>query len=120
MCVEGLSKLANAQSAYWLEDDAGEWIGSVDYCKSCATEEKAGRADLHVCGPMQFEEADSCRHCGTCGALLDYRLTQYGLREEAGHFLENGVRYPLTPVEAYHLQAVEDAIVAYDLDWRTV
>lgn len=118
MIVCDLARQANAQSAYWLEDDAGEWIDSVDYCKACATKQKADRDDVHVCGPMQFEEADSCRHCETCGTLLDYRLTQFGVREESRHFIDNGVRYPLTPVEAYHLQAVEDALEAYGLDWR--
>ena len=118
--VDTLARAANAQRGYWLEDDAGAWIDSVDYCKACATKEKADRVDVHVCGPMQFEEADSCRHCEKCGTLLDYRLTEYGVREEAEHFITNGICYPLTPVEAYHLQAVEDALKAYGLNWRNV
>lgn len=118
--VDTLARAANAQPTYWLEDDAGDWIDSADYCKGCATKAKVGRGDIHVCGPMQFEESDSCRHCENCGALLNYRLTEYGVREEVEYFLTHGVRYPLTPIEAYHLQAVEDALEAYGLDWRTI
>lgn len=52
-------------------------------------------------------ESDGCRHCETCGKILDYCLTAWGVGAEIDHFEENG--FSLNPDECFHiLRIIED------------
>ncbi len=107
---------------HWLESDA-----SISYCRPCARE--ARWKELPSFGPVPKEKpfyevseydlqdlinegidggchysgmSDGSSNCHTCGDQLKYTLTDYGVEEEADHFLEN----PLTESDANNELAI--------------
>lgn len=93
------------------------WIGgSVNeggsYCQSCAEAQIAilkkasPDKDFFLDGGWEAHESDSCVHCQTCCALLEYTLTDYGVDYELDHYSRHMRRKgPLSPEEAYHIVA---------------
>lgn len=106
VCMAG-SVNENPESQYWLMSDAGP-----SYCWDCAVKARAEEIGL---GPLldpekpsylrtEYEEeyfrgidggtwysaqSDGASHCFTCGKMLHYWLTDYGIDEELIAFEEN-------------------------------
>lgn len=90
---------------YWLEGGNSE--PSDDYCRHCA--DKAAKAyKAEICGGWS-SEADSCRHCATCGSVLEYSLTTHGVIAELEHFRSVRFRKPLSKEEAFHVARLIEA-----------
>ncbi len=104
---------------FWLESDAGP-----SYCWPCAIKARAEEFGFGIplhdsnrwCCETDLEEAfyegidggrdlegDSTQHCDTCGTTLSYILTDYGVDEEVGYWLEN----PLCEVRAEDTYALD-------------
>ncbi|MDE2597767.1 MAG: hypothetical protein KGL44_12915 [Sphingomonadales bacterium] len=104
---------------FWLESDCGP-----SYCHSCAIKARADEFGLGV--PLRdsnrwhcetdLEEAfydgidggrdlesDSTAACYSCGETLSYILTDYGVTEELGYYLES----PLASVRAEDSYALD-------------
>jgi hypothetical protein len=90
--------------------------GGLDWCRRCAEREvkrlKRERPDGHffVDGGFDCHESDGSAICCKCGRLLNYSLTDYGVKTEINHFAENGVvskgqRF-VTPQVAFEVVAV--------------
>lgn len=71
---------------------------SVSFCRRCGEKKvrelqrgkaKTERGDIFLDGGWS-QEADSVQVCETCGRLLDYTLTDYGVESELEHFEEWG------------------------------
>ena len=93
--------------AYAAVPDAPYWLersnkSSETFCYGCAQKELAKYPDALLGGGYGGEE-DGCLHCETCGALLDYTLTNYGADSEIVHFRTVRFRSPLSREEAYHV-----------------
>ncbi len=85
------------------------WVSGVDaeagiyYCPDCAKKAADSYKNADFESGMGGEESDGCAHCDTCGCLLSYSLTDYGVMEELDHFKENPPIAPLSQEEAYHI-----------------
>lgn len=91
----------------WLGGDRAD--PGPDYCRECATERvKAGFGEF-VDGGYDAAEAEHCCHCEGCGKLLDYFLTDYGVRDEMQHFHGRRLRSPLDREEAFHIARILEA-----------
>lgn len=88
-----------ASAPYWLEGGTSE--PSYDYCRQCADQASKSH-DAERCGGWS-SEADSCKHCTTCGVVLEYSLTDYGVGTEIQHFRSVRFKKPLSKVDAYHV-----------------
>ncbi len=105
--VELLRKKAKGISPpnpWWI---AGGDDEATDYCRPCAEKALVAAKDgltseeaenLTLAGGYVGEE-DSRAHCESCGKLLDYTLTNYGVDSELDHFEREGIRND--PEEAY-------------------
>lgn len=93
------SYAAVPRAPYWLEHSNES---SETYCYDCAQKELAKYPDALLGGGYGGEN-DGCLHCETCGALLDYTLTNYGTNSEIVHFRTVRFRAPLSREEAYHV-----------------
>lgn len=101
--LEVLTKIAadvDAPYPHWLlGDDADQ---GLSYCHPCA--EKAiteGKAEFVDGGYPQ--DSDGCSHCGDCGRLLEYSLTESGVAAELEHYLSSAPSAPVSPECAFHL-----------------
>lgn len=102
---------------HWvLDKDADDMEG--DFCPDCVAIEfarvKAEQGDVEddetrTIYEYPESESDGCRHCETCGALLRYTLTDYGMQEELAVFEEAGFDWN-NPDDCYHVEAVCDAV----------
>lgn len=95
----------------WLDfADGGD--GNA-HCRKCIEKLDAGRDKFTVSAGSP--EEDGCVHCGTCGKVLDYTLTDTGADEELAHFRKVKFRRdkPLDRVTAFHLARL---IAAKDSD----
>lgn len=88
-CRECVAAVFVTEQCRLLGDDKAEvWLGM-----SCGTEN------------------DHCMRCDTCGRLLSYSLTDYGARDELGHF--SRTRFPRKPLPAdtaYEISAMLSGI----------
>ncbi len=91
----------NPEPGWWLDFEDGG-AGHV-CCLRCIKKRDAGREKYSGCGSSS--EEDGCLHCGDCGKLLDYTLTDYGAESELEHFRKVKFRRskPLDRETAYHL-----------------
>lgn len=103
--LEQLERYADIDPApaCWFETDDGDWDMN-DYCEECCRKEMAKHPGAHMSGDGGcWPESDSCRHCETCGKLLGYTLTNYGVRAEIEHFTMHPPEAPLSKEEAFHI-----------------
>lgn len=103
-----LLDFANIETPFphWMSGDKAE--PSYCYCEPCAEKELAAGNGEFVDGGWGSEESDTCIHCETCGRVLSYVLTEYGVASEIAHFrkrFRTDVR-PLYKDEAYHLARI--------------
>ena len=99
----------------WLDfEDGGD---GNSHCLRCIKKLDAGR-DKYSCAGGSTEE-DGCLHCGTCGKILDYTLTDDGAASELSHFKTVKFRRdkPLDRNTAYHLARL---IAAKDDDMEVI
>lgn len=104
---------------HWLLDKNGDdMVG--DFCYACAkleldrilaidplSDEDDERRVIHE---YPETEDDGCRHCDTCGELLAYTLTNYGVTEELGNF-EGAESWDWNNAEdCYHLACIAHGI----------
>ena len=85
----------------WLDfEDGGD---GNSHCLRCIKKMDAGRD--HFTMSAGGAEEDGCLHCGTCGKILDYTLTDAGANSELDHFRSVYFRRdkPLDRNTAYHL-----------------
>lgn len=85
----------------WLDfEDGGD---GRSHCLRCIKKLDKGQ-DKYTVGSPGAEE-DTCLHCGTCGKILDYTLTDAGAEHELEHFRAVKFRRnrPLDRDTAYHL-----------------
>lgn len=97
----------NPEPEYWLDfEDGGDGNG---HCLRCIKKLDAGRNKYTGSGGST--EEDGCLHCGTCGKILDYTLTDHGALEELAHFMTVKFRRnkPLDRNTAYHLARLIEA-----------
>jgi len=101
-----LEKVASALQVpypHWL---GGEHVDQgPSYCRPCAEAKVAAGEAESVDGGWQ-QDNDGCCHCETCGCLLHYTLTDYGIEEELRHFNSQPAPCDVTPEVAYHLARV--------------
>lgn len=105
---------ASTKSQHWIGGSDNE---AENYCRDCA---EAKIAQLRVAKPdgeffidggWEAHEADHCVHCATCGVLLDYSLTDYGVSTELDHYTRHMKRKgPLPPEDAYHIVAALEQV----------
>ena len=104
--VRQLERVASASEIpypHWLGgDDADQ---GESYCFDCANKKVVGGEAEFVDGGW-MQDNDGCCHCEDCGRLLDYTLTDYGVKEELSHFKSDRMRRKLSPELAYHLARV--------------
>lgn len=92
---------------YWIETENGDAYDCKDYCRECAEKKMAERLGMRLCGDGgSWRERDSCRHCATCGVVLGYMLTNYGVRAEIEHFARHPPTAPLHRDDAFHIARV--------------
>lgn len=100
------------KGAVFYSDEAHE------YCRACADALLARVLPLlpeeaqedHRVSPASCSEEDTCKHCMTCGALLDYGLNDWGARHELLHYEEALPRHAsLPPGEAFHIARIVEA-----------
>lgn len=66
----------------WLDfEDGGD---GNSHCLRCIKKLDKGRNKFTICAGDA--EEDSCVHCGTCGKVLDYTLSDTGADSELSHF----------------------------------
>lgn len=89
------------EMGYWLDFEDGGDGGT--HCLKCIKKLDAG-CDKYT-GYGGAPEQDGCLHCGTCGKLLDYTLTDYGANSELDHFKDVKFRRnkPLDRITAYEI-----------------
>ena len=86
----------------WLGGDAADQGPS--YCLECASKKvDSGEGGAEFVDGGWSQESDGCCHCESCGLLLDYTLTDYGVGAELEHYLQHPPRAPISNDEAYHL-----------------
>ena len=115
-----LAKDVVVKELYWLDGE------SEDFCRDCALLEiemrnmREGGEPPLLDGGWGGQEEDGCRHCARCGIMLDYSLTDYGVKAEIDHFLRDRDDGPLTAEDAAHLNRVFDAMIyPLEMDPRT-
>lgn len=100
------------------------WMGGgdagPDYCLPCCEQ-----AVAEACASGEYPDAivdggwDDCReqegpaYCEGCGRLLGYWLNRYGLDDEIAHWEQDGDPGPLTPDQAYEVEAILDAALNF-------
>lgn len=91
-CIHELDRReASPPNEYWLFGDS-EIDEAEGYCFDCVRirlyeEMYHAKGYTHA---YPTGESDGVKACDRCGLLLDYVLTEHGVIEEMGHFLENG------------------------------
>lgn len=97
LCESLLSKRESSPPyVHWVINKDG-YDEEGDFCPECVIGElvrvvtEQGRVDeddddTRTIYEYPATEDDGCRHCETCGALLDYTLTNYGVENELDHF----------------------------------
>lgn len=104
-----VAAVASAKSQHWIggSDDEG-----LNYCRDCAEARIAQlkvakpAGDFFIDGGWAAYESDTCVHCHTCGSLLQYSLTEFGVSSEIDHFTKHMRRKGGLPAEeAYHIVA---------------
>ncbi|RIA46214.1 hypothetical protein DFR49_0747 [Hephaestia caeni] len=89
-----------------------------EYCEACADTLLAQvlpllpkvERDDHRVSPTNCHSEDTCKHCMTCGVLLDYALNDWGARNELTHYAtELSTRDDLPPGEAFHIARIIEA-----------
>lgn len=122
--ISRLEDFANLEPPYqrWLGGDNAD--AGPSYCKPCAEKAVAAGKGEFVDGGFPGAEDDTCQHCETCGCLLHYSLTDYGVASELEHFSEHPPEAPVGKEEAYHivrvLVAAPDNSEAVQLAERTL
>lgn len=120
-----LASRANASPVCWIggDDDGG------DYCWSCCralvkhhNRKVRGRDNKWSVdgGWPDRRESDGNRACSSCGTLLQYWLTRYGVEEELYHFENNPINAQLSPVMAYEIEAVLLAAEGTEAETRAI
>lgn len=108
---EELSKRESApEHPHWFcgeNDDEG-----LTYCYGCTQELRPSvRFGIDLCGGYPgYAESDGSEHCEKCGRLLSYTLTDYGVKEQLGYFLESGFDWN-NPNDCFELARVAYGIV---------
>ena len=95
------------EGACWLDfEDGGD---GNNHCSRCI--KKLDPEGKHYTQDTGSRESDRCVHCGTCGKLLDYTLTDSGADSELEHFRHVRFRRDkqLDRDTAYHLARLLDA-----------
>lgn len=106
--TEEAQRLLAKLEPYAAEPEPPCWLIGTDegssYCRACAEAAlAAGRGTAIDGGYDPPPEADGCEVCETCGALLGYTLTDWGVETETAHFTEQPPAAPLSPGEAYEV-----------------
>lgn len=92
----------------WLDGDDAN--AGLSYCRDCAEKAVAAGDGDSVDGGWDWQKSDGCVHCETCGALLGYVLTEYGVEEELDHFSQDkSITTPLSKDVAFHVARVLEA-----------
>lgn len=109
-----LARAASAKSHHWIGGSDNE---GLDYCRDCAEVRVAQLkvvnpdGEFFIDGGWEAHESDGCAHCEACGALLEYSLTNYGVRSEIDHYAKHMKRKGALPLdEAYHIVAVLEQV----------
>lgn len=101
--LDAVASLIDVPCPHWLSGDDVDQGPS--YCYECATKHvSAGKAES-VDGGWQ-QDSDRCCHCEDCGRLLDYTLTDHGIREELSHFKQDRLQGPMSPERSCHLSRI--------------
>ena len=98
-----IARSADVPYPHWLGGDEADQ--GLSYCYECAEKAVSAGDGEYVDGGWQ-QDSDGCCHCETCGRLLDYTLTDYGVTEELSHFRAARLRGELHPEAAYHLARI--------------
>lgn len=89
-----------------------------EYCEACADALLAKVLPLlpederenHRVSPTDCHSEDTCKHCMTCGVLLDYGLNDWGARSELDHYETELPKHDdLPPGEAFHIARIVEA-----------
>lgn len=88
---------------HWLDGDEADQ--GISYCRPCAEQAVSQGHGESVDGGWA-QDNDTCCHCEECGCLLDYTLTDYGVRSEFEHFRRDRLRRKMNPDVAYYLARV--------------
>lgn len=91
----------------WLGGDNAD--AALSYCPECAEKAVAEGKGEFVDGGWNWDDSDDCCHCTTCGQLLGYSLTKYGVGCELEHFASNPPTRPLDADTAFHIARVVEA-----------
>lgn len=109
--------LSDAPYPHWL---CGDGYTGSSYCGPCAKAELAKQKSINrnavkrkaskrvgffVDGGWGSHEEDGCCHCETCGCLLAYVLTDYGVESELDHYSDTPFP-PVSETEAYHIARI--------------
>ncbi len=103
--LEPLARRADVRPYHWVQG-GNEAIG---YCDKCI--DKAVRAtrkrypkdnDIDIGGGYSTQDEEGMACCASCAKLLDYTLTEWGVKEELGHF-ESVPLGKIGPCQAYQL-----------------
>lgn len=91
----------------WLAGDHAD--AGPSYCQECAEKAVAAGDGEFVDGGWPGDQSDTCEHCESCGCLLHYCLTDYGVESELAHFAEFPPKAPISRELAYHAARVIEA-----------
>lgn len=91
-----------------------------EYCEGCAETLlatvlpllPADQHDHHRVSSTDLHAEDTCKHCMTCGALLDYALNETGVAGECDHYEAVGPSGQLLPGDAFHIAWMVEAAPA--------
>ena len=75
-----------------------------------------GQRDAFVDGGDGGRPSDGSARCTDCDAILQYSLTEAGLKQELDYWRESGETQPLEPGHAYEVRAVLDAALRFGSD----